>query len=150
MPDFLKKLVLTITFTMIFINGHAKGVLEDLDGQKISLKSLEGKWVVINVWAPWCQPCLDEIPMLNKLAENKNVALYGINFDPSSIEEQKFQAQDLNISYPMLKRDAIDELNLGDINGVPAMFIYNPKGKLAYKLYGKQSLAKLNRLVKNA
>jgi thiol-disulfide isomerase/thioredoxin len=43
--------------------------LETVDGIALSDKTLEGKIVVIDVWATWCGNCLNELPELNKLAE---------------------------------------------------------------------------------
>ena len=39
------------------------------DGSELDLQSLEGKVVLLNFWATWCAPCLQEIPELNRLAE---------------------------------------------------------------------------------
>ena len=38
-----------------------------LDGQSVSLASLRGKVVVLNVWATWCRPCRTEMPALERL-----------------------------------------------------------------------------------
>ncbi|WP_352420316.1 TlpA disulfide reductase family protein [Proteiniborus sp.] len=49
-------------------------ILEDLEGNKVSLKNYEGeKTVLLNFWASWCPPCREEMPDLNKLyEENKD------------------------------------------------------------------------------
>lgn len=152
MINFKNHMLRTISLLLILLTFSfpvfSKGFLKNLEGEKIALSSLSGKWVVINVWAPWCQPCLDEIPTLNRFAQKDNIALFGINFDLVSPTEQKLKADELNIRYPMLSKSTLDELNLGDVSTVPVTFIFNPQGKLAYKLYGKLSYNKLSRLVK--
>jgi thiol-disulfide isomerase/thioredoxin len=54
------------------------------DGKLISLKTFRGKILVINFWAPWCAPCVKEIPDLIALQNeflNKNVQFVGIGID---------------------------------------------------------------------
>ena len=42
--------------------------LQDATGQKLSLRSLRGKPVLLNFWATWCAPCVEEMPSLENLA----------------------------------------------------------------------------------
>jgi peroxiredoxin len=44
-------------------------LLEDTDGNKVSLASLRGKVVLLNFWATWCPPCRAEMPSMEKLNE---------------------------------------------------------------------------------
>jgi len=52
----------------------------DQPGEKLSPEALRGKVWVLNVWASWCAPCRDEIPVLMKLARAKTVPIYGLNY----------------------------------------------------------------------
>lgn len=132
---------------LLLANAHAETVLQDLQGEKILFSSLAGKWVFINYWASWCQPCLEEIPELNRFYEqNKanNFAMFAVNFDALPVMEQKMLIKKLDIRYPMLKQDPAKSLHLGQIEGVPVTFVFNPKGELVDRLYGGQTARSLN------
>src|SRR3546814_20827483 len=43
-----------------------------LEGKTLSLASLKGRWVLINFWASWCAPCIDELPTLVRAQEDNS------------------------------------------------------------------------------
>jgi thiol-disulfide isomerase/thioredoxin len=113
-----------------------------LDGSTLSLNSLRGKVVVINVWGSWCGPCQDEAPALEKVyegAKNKgeNVAFVGIDTRDNTDAAKAFVTDKL-ISYPNLV-DGDDEKILVKFDGivplvsVPATLIVDPSGKIAWR-----------------
>ena len=129
----------------------AETVLQDIAGKKVSFSDLKGKWVFINYWASWCQPCMDEIPELNRFYEqhkDRDVALFSVNFNGSRFSGYEELIQALDIRYPVLKNDPADSLNLGDIRGVPVTFVFNPNGELSQTLYGGQTLRSLNKVLR--
>ena len=140
--------VFILTTSLIcFTNGYADRLLQDLEGRDIALSSLKGKWVFINYWASWCQPCLDEIQTLNQFYDkNKsgNVALFAVNYDALSQRKQELLIKKFNIHYPSLNHHAVSTLNLGDVNVVPVTFVLNPQGELSTTLYGGQTIKSLN------
>lgn len=138
--------ILISTFSI----SHAEVLLKDTQGQSTSFSSLKGKWVLINYWAGWCQTCLDEIPEFNRFYQqhkNKPVALFAVNYDALPLFEQRNLIRRFNISYPSLITDPANDLNLGDITGVPVTFIFNPKGQLVKALYGGQTAETLNKII---
>ena len=54
---------------------------------------MHGQWVVINYWAQWCKPCIEEIPYLNTLDRDyAQVTVLGVNYDGASgadLEQQR-------------------------------------------------------------
>ncbi|MBA2710921.1 MAG: TlpA family protein disulfide reductase [Tatlockia sp.] len=144
--SFLKTILSFLCLT-ISAYSYSSVLLKDIGGQTIPFSSLKGKWVLINYWASWCQPCLDEISELNYFYEkNKDkVALFAVNFDLLPLPSQIALIRKYKISYPSLQSDPAKALDLGDIRGVPATFVFNQNGKLQTTLYGGQSVASLKR-----
>src|SRR5690242_1325177 len=128
--------VFFLFFTQILC---AEPLLKSLEGQTIPFSSLKGKWVLINFWASSCQPCLEEIPELNKFylahKNDKNVAVFAINYEDLPTYKQQLLIERLGIKYPSLYQNSIEKLNLGDISGVPVTFVFNPKGVFIKALY---------------
>lgn len=79
--------------------------LRDPDGREWKLHDLRGKVVVLNFWASWCAPCVDEIPFLNGLANDPalagKVTVLGVNFKESTPTVRRF-SQAHEFGYPVL------------------------------------------------
>lgn len=148
---YLKWLMTSLCCSMLISMAHADVILTDIHGEKVSFSSLKGKWVMINYWASWCQPCVDEIRELNTFyqAHKDNVALYAVNFDALPVQEQLELIKRLNIRYPSLMENPGDQLGLGHVRGVPATFVFDPHGNLHDTLYGGQTRASLNKAIAN-
>ncbi len=129
---------------------QAETYLQDLQGQDIALSSLKGKWVFINYWASWCQPCLDEIPVLNRFYEAnkaKGVAMFAVNYDALPRARQERFIQQFDIQYPSLNHNTGKRLHFGDISVVPITFVLDPNGEFSTTLYGGQTMAHLNEVI---
>jgi thiol-disulfide isomerase/thioredoxin len=76
--------------------------LPDASGTPQALAQWKGKAMVLNFWAPWCAPCVEEMPELSQLQKEhagKNLQVIGIGIDsPSNIAEF---AKKFNIAYPV-------------------------------------------------
>lgn len=134
-------LILNLSFNQTFF-------LKDIDSHRIPFSSLKGQWIVINYWASWCEPCLHEIKELNHVYRHyktSNVILFGVNAEGLPRFEQKKLIQQYNIDYPSLVEDPATYLNLGEIQGVPITFIFNPMGTLEATLYGQVTFRQLSR-----
>lgn len=106
-------------------------VLKDLEGKTHSLAGYKGKWVVVNYWATWCPPCLEEIPDLIALHEKrKDLAILGVALEYKDAKEVRTFVDDNLMSYPVVLGD--DRLigQIGPADVLPTTYIYNPQGRL--------------------
>ena len=115
----------------------------------ISLKSLAGKWVVINFWASWCKPCYEEIPALNAFAKKfqDKALVLGVSYDHVQDDQLPALIAKMNIQFTTLKYDPSQALGIETLAGIPATLIINPAGKLVETLYGEQTEASLEKAI---
>lgn len=109
-----------------------------------------GNWVVINYWAQWCKPCIEEIPELNELArEHPGVTVLGVNFDGARDEALNVQVEALGIEFPLILEDPAATLGTQRPQALPTTLILNPDGELSATLTGPQTLASLRAAIDN-
>ena len=78
--------------------------LIDLSGERSQFVDYKGSVLLINFWATWCPPCVEELPSLNSLAHrysDKNFSVVSIDFRESREVIQKFTKQ-ISVDFPIL------------------------------------------------
>tara|TARA_R110002072_G_scaffold1815_8_gene15382 strand:+ start:69053 stop:69502 length:450 start_codon:yes stop_codon:yes gene_type:complete len=122
----------------------ACGTREEATTTQPTLESLRGQWVVVNYWAQWCKPCIEEIPELNALNDRYDeVTVLGVNYDGASGAELEQQLQTLNIKFFNLASDPSASLGVPRPVVLPSTLIVNPDGDLLTTLVGPQTLESL-------
>ncbi len=86
-------------------------VLPDLDGEPVDVARFDGDILIINFWATWCPPCVEEIPMLIDLQEDladEGVRVFGVAVERA--EPVREFAAEFGIQYPLVadRRDGFE------------------------------------------
>lgn len=119
----------------------------DSHGNSGRFADFRGQWLVINYWATWCKPCIEEIPELNELAATypDTLALFGVDFDKQQGEPLRQAIAKLGIAFPVLLEDPSGTLAFDYPQVLPTTYLIDPEGKLHKTLKGPQTLASLRR-----
>jgi thiol-disulfide isomerase/thioredoxin len=123
--------------------------LQDMEGRDHKLSDYRGKWVVVNYWATWCPPCLDEIPELVQFHEtNKEhrAVVLGIDVEELDREVLKDFVDSHFINYPVFPEASRDAI-LGPILGMPTTYLVSPEGKVVARHTGAVTVNMLNRFI---
>jgi len=122
--------------------------LTDSHGKPHRLSDYRGKWVIVNFWATWCAPCLEEIPDLVAIAESrKDVRVLGVAMEFQDSKQVLQFAEGLFVNYPIVLGDRKTADQVGKVVGLPTTFIYDPHGKLAVRHVGKITRKQIERLL---
>ena len=102
-----------------------------------------GEVSVVNFWASWCVPCVQEHPLLVALKERTGGPLYGVNYKDQATSARRFLGRYGNpftaVGVDANGRAAIE----WGVYGMPETFIVNGKGEIVYKHVGPISAASL-------
>ncbi len=126
--------------------------LPDLEGKPHKLSDYRGKWVVVNYWATWCPPCLEEIPELEVFHANhqdKDAVVLGVNMEEIDLESLKVFVDDQFISYPILRTGADSPGELGRVTGLPTSYLVSPAGELAARQVGPITADAIESFIRN-
>jgi thiol:disulfide interchange protein len=130
----------------------AIGAFTALDGGALDTSAFSGKVVVVNFWATWCVPCIEEIPGFNKLNQQlggKGVVVLGVSMDEEGAERVR----------PFLKKHPMDYLvALGSeavskqygLDELPVTVVFDRSGKQVKRFEGFTSAEALQAAVQQA
>ncbi len=130
-----------------------KLTLPDVDGREQRLDQWQGKVLVVNFWATWCEPCREEMPEFVKAQTalgSKGLQFVGIAIDqPSKIRQF---AQELKLNYPSLVGGygalELSETLGNKIKALPFTVILDRDGQIAYTQMGPLKPGKLEAIVR--
>lgn len=111
-------------------------VLAEDGSQRFNPQSLQGTVWVLNVWASWCAPCRQELPVLAQMSRQDQVAIYGLNYK----DEATKAAALLRVAGNPYVASAVDAngrvgMDFG-IHAVPETFVIDSKGLVRYRHLG--------------
>ena len=111
-----------------------------LDGDSASLAALRGRAVLLNVWATWCHPCREEIPVLQALHERhaaEGLEVVGVSIDVASEREAVGEfVREFSMTYPVWLDPEGLVSNAFPAVGVPATYLIDPEGTVRWRKIG--------------
>jgi thiol-disulfide isomerase/thioredoxin len=129
--------------------------IKNLDGTTFKLQDKKGKVVLVNLWATWCGPCINEMPHLNEMQEkykDKGFEVIGLDSDNESKEDIEAFAAKQKLNYPLGWADGAlmtEFVKLTRLNGIPQSILINREGQLTgvFTGGGKNTIAKMKETV---
>ena len=122
-----------------------KGIFPPIEGLELNGKPeagftsadlAKGKVSVVNYWASWCVPCIEEHPFLEKLKSLTDVDIYGINYKDGADAARRFIGRFGN-PYTAVGTDAQGRAAIDwGVYGTPETFVVNGNGQIVYKHVG--------------
>jgi len=108
--------------------------LKDLSGSTISLSSLRGKVVFLNVWATWCEPCRQEMPSIEALYEefsrDRNFVVLAVSQDSTNRDAVEAYIRKNGYKFTVLLDPANMVADAYKVNGIPETFIIARNGRI--------------------
>lgn len=124
--------------------------LFDEAGARRSLGEFQGKVVVLNFWATWCTPCIEEMPALDQLAQEyaaKGVVVLGVTMDERGWPVvSKFLAHKL-VRYPILMCTPEAARKYGGLKTLPHTVFIDRRGRIAATHSAALDLKRLRKLI---
>ena len=126
--------------------------LTAVDGSQHNLEQYRGKWVVVNYWATWCPPCIEEMPELQAFHDDhadETAVVIGINAELISRRQLETFLDDYFITYPIYTSRPGEQSELGLMPGLPTTFLVTPEGKVVARQVGPVTRDMLEQFIQN-
>ena len=111
-----------------------------LEGVSVSLESLRGQVVLLNLWATWCGPCRMETPYLQAVYEEykeDGFEVVGISMDTGdAADDVAMFVDEYQVTYTILHDPTMQGMELYQVLGLPATFLIDREGVLRWMRYG--------------
>ena len=113
-------------------------VLQDLQGKQVSLQQLQGKPVVINMWATWCAPCRREMPVLQQAQKSHpNIQFVLLNQgEKAPVVSAYLQKNQIQMPYIWLD-ETMQSRSVLPYQGLPSTYFLNQQGEVVAHSLGE-------------
>ena len=117
-------------------------VFDTPDGKPLPMDSFRGKLLLVNFWATWCPPCVEELPLLDFFYQenkDKNFQVVGLAVDQPSAVKTWLQTRPLNFPVGMVGLEGTElSKSLGNTSGsLPFSVVFSPAGLMLHRKTGK-------------
>ena len=113
--------------------------LQDLDGNSVTERDLEGKVALVNFWATWCGPCKIEMPWFvdfQRKYKDRDFTVIAISLDEDGWDPVRRFAEDLELNFPVLLGDDSVAEDFGGVWALPTTLIVDRSGAVSARHMG--------------
>ena len=115
-------------------------VFKDLNQKDIDLANYKGKLLILNFWATWCAPCLEEMPSLDLLQSDSrlnNLMIFPINIGQENLSKSENFFKELKIKNLNIYFDpTISLAKKFSLRGIPTTILFNKDGEEFARIIG--------------
>ena len=125
--------------------------LTDFNGKPLRLADYRGKLVLLNFWASWCGPCLEEMPRLSALQRNygaRGLQVIGVSMDDEAAAAKGLLAK-RPVDYPIALGDEKLGERYGGILGLPQSFLIDRHGLILARYKGEADISQIEATVRS-
>ena len=125
----------------------------DCRGKSMRLSSLQGKVVLLNFWATWCEPCKIEMPWLAELQTKygpQGLQIVGVAMDDASEKDISRFARKMGVNYPVLQGTESVADVYGGLEGLPVSFVLDRSGVVSDRIVGLVSESVIEDAIKKS
>ena len=134
-PPDIKNIVIKKDF-----KSYENVVFKDINNEDINLETFRGKLVMLNFWATWCLPCIEEMPLLDSLQSNNslnNLKILPINISQENLKKiksfyKRLDIKNLEIYYAPSTKIA----SKFSLRGIPTSILIDKNGKEFARIIG--------------
>ncbi len=117
--------------------------LTTVNGEQISLHDLRGKTVLVNYWVTWCVPCIEEMPILEKLHQefqDEDFVMLSINgISQDDLSKVMNTLGEFGVTFPVVLDEGDAVYNEFQVRFMPTSFFIDPEGVIRYIQLGSTS-----------
>lgn len=118
--------------------------LQGLDGKHYRLVDYRGRVVVVNYWATWCLPCIEEMPAIQRMWEQLNPAgleVLAVNAGEREETIERFLDElEPALRFPILIDKTGETFEAWDVKGLPLTFVVGKEGRIIYSAEGGRQM----------
>ena len=125
--------------------------LEDLDGNIHRASEHKGKFLVINFWATWCDPCIYEMPELEKFYQTNRdrATVWGVTFEGTDKQKIADFVEHLGVTFPILGHGQDPKTGFATVTVLPTTLIVGRDGLFLHKFEGPITAVDIEQIIKD-